>query len=228
MDHSPDTDSMDHQNDADIRTWFQTLEPRPDMVPSPQFRDQLLAQMAEPPPSGWQALGPRWRAVLTPALATGFALSLALNVWWGTQKQPTLLGDEHPPGPIRSVEDGSQTPSAHPTPDVAQGDRYVAMAAYNEAIGAYGAYLETEGRATADVLEKLAAVYSRTSQYEAARDTANAALVIDPGSAPAYWYRGSAHEALGNRELALQDWKRAASRGHGEAQETLRKLGITW
>ncbi len=214
--------------DDDIQSWFQTLEPRPEIVPSPQFRTRVLDQIAETSPPWWHAIVPQWRPVLTPALTTGLALSLALNIWWGTQAQLPDPDVGTSREAVRGAPNGSPPQTGPGMSEVAQGDRFVDRHAYNEAIGAYSTYLETEGRTAAVVLEKLSAVYYRTQQYQTAWDAANAALVIHPGSAQAYWHRGQAFEGLGNRPAAIEDWKRAAQQGHVTAQEALQQQGINW
>ena len=213
-------------DDQDIMHWFATLPPRRTVEPSPQFPRKVMAQIAAQQARrtwwGWCARllrveSPAW----VPALATGFVLSLGLNVWLGSQvRAPHGPSGEHL-WLERTVEEGIR--------QVTQGDAYVAQRDYANALRAYETFLHADEEApVAQVLRKVAGVQYQRGQYLQAIEAATAALVLNLQEAQAYRYRGMAREALGDREQAAQDLQQAARLGDPEAQRLLQAWGLPW
>ena len=96
--HSPNK-----ADEAEVQSWFQTLEPLQPFSPSPQFRDKVFADMQQQLNSGrWGTRLAVWfssmkiRPVMSGALAAGVILALSVAVWRGvTELEPHRL--DHAP-----------------------------------------------------------------------------------------------------------------------------------
>lgn len=175
----------DEYRDPDIEAAIRVLVDQAQAPP--QFATRIRAQLAQRPTRS-ESLR-LWVAVL----ATGFLLSLVLNVWWGTLAW-RLVSDRHVssgPPPI------SRESTARP------------------AMPYTGNTIDTR------LLRQLAEAYLQAGHYVKARDAATAALVLNPDDAQAYGYRGTAQAALGDQEQAVQDWRHAAQLGDAEAHTAL-------
>ena len=150
-----------------------------------------------------------------------------VNVWLGVR---TLA--PRPPLGVVPLHEGDLVMTCGAAedraPQVQLGDQYVMVGAYASAVQAYEAFLQAEGHPVVQALQKLAGVQYQLGQYREARETATAMLVLAPDNARAYWYRGTAQEALGQQEQALQDWQHTVRLGDTEAQATLRVHGRPW
>lgn len=179
---------------------------------------------------GWFArLFPVRSPVWVPALATVCVLSLGLNVWQGIeilQEAPHGPPSENRAYERRFLADFSRSPNLQ----VTQGDTYVTLGDYANALRAYEAFLQADKQApVAQVLRKVAGVQYQLGQYRQAMEAATAALLLNPQEAPAYRYRGMAVEALGHRAQAVQDLQQAARLGDDpEAQRILQGWGLSW
>ena len=153
----------------------------------PQFAARIRAQMAQ------RAARSEPLRLWVPVLATGFLLSLMLNVWWGALMWRVLPASHGLSG---------QPPRSHQWAASATGPRT-------------GDTVETL------LYRRLAESYLQSGRYAEARDAATAALVLNPEDAQAYWYRGTARAELGDQEQAVQDWSQAAQLGDAEARTAL-------
>ncbi|ETX00397.1 tetratricopeptide repeat protein [Candidatus Entotheonella palauensis] len=153
----------------------------------PQFAARIRAQLAQRPTRS-ESLR-LWVAVL----ATGFVLSLVLNVWWGTLVWRLVSARHAPSGTPLISHQSTANATVPPT----------------------GNTIDTL------LLRRLAEAYLQAGHYAKARDAATAALVLNPDDAQAYGYRGTAQAALGKQEQAVQDWRHAAQLGDAEAHTAL-------
>jgi tetratricopeptide (TPR) repeat protein len=67
-------------------------------------------------------------------------------------------------------------------------------------------------------------VYQALNQFPAAIQDFNKTIELNPGLAIAYFNRGRAYKAMGNKEAARQDFQQAAELGIGAGEGELRKL----
>jgi hypothetical protein len=86
-------------DDADLIRWFQALGPPPPGQAPPHLRASVRARIEQYRVRRglWAWLRQPWPGGLVPALATGFVLSLAVNIWWGLERPDTKALTEQKP-----------------------------------------------------------------------------------------------------------------------------------
>src|SRR5262245_36810695 len=85
-------------DDADIVRWFQAIGPPPQGQAPLHLRAGVRAQVEQRlARRGLWAWAPQlWPSAVMPALATGLALSLAVNIWWGVAGRASHSAAQRP------------------------------------------------------------------------------------------------------------------------------------
>ena len=66
--------------------------------------------------------------------------------------------------------------------------------------------------------------YDNKGQYDKAIEDYNRAIALDPNYASAYFNRGLAYEMLGNKSMAISDYRKACDLGFEDGCENLQRV----
>lgn len=108
-----------------------------------------------------------------------------------------------------------------------KGIAYHLMGNYTDAVNAYSRAVELNPRLS-KAFSNRGTVYYILNNYERAISDYKEAVSIDPNDASAYYNLGLLYTDLGKPDIALSYLKVSANLGLEQAQDHLKKLGISW
>jgi tetratricopeptide (TPR) repeat protein len=224
MDLQDDLERYEATEARELVRLFKVLR-APPVEPAPaHFRAKVLAQVAERQAHrGWfMWRAPGRSAPWIPALITGLLLSLSLNTWLAYEvlewrQQSATRGSSGSADPAQRHEAEGPRQEEH------EGSGFTLRG--GPGVGTSQRQEEERRPSEAELVQALAqwaALYYQAGRYERSLHVASAALALDPDAALAYFYRGMAHDAMGNRTQAIADMRHAARLGEAQAYDWLR------